>query len=55
MSDAPAGRTDTPTAASVNLTSMFQEDTTAFRAIRRVNWFAAPGAVVVLSDIAYGV
>lgn len=49
MSDAPAGRSDTPTAASVNLTSMMQSDTTAFRAIRRINWFASPGAVAVLT------
>lgn len=54
MSDSPAGRTDTPTAATQNPTSMLQEDATAFRALRRVNWFAAPGAVSIIEDIAYG-
>jgi hypothetical protein len=38
QSTAPTGATDTPVAASQYITSMFQEDSTAIRVIRRINF-----------------
>lgn len=35
---APQGATDTPVAASATLTNMFQEESTAFKVVRRINW-----------------
>lgn len=35
---APSGDTGTPAAASANFTSMFQEESTAFKVVRRINW-----------------
>ena len=49
MSDSPAGASDTPSAITQSIVSVFQENATAFRAIRRCNWFAPAGAVAVLS------
>lgn len=36
--DAPTGATDTPTAATASITSMFQEYSTAIRVVRRISW-----------------
>lgn len=38
QNSAPLGATDTPTAASVTLTSMFQEDSVAIKVVRRLNY-----------------
>jgi len=38
QSDAPTGATDTPVAASAMFTSMFQEESTAIKVVRPINW-----------------
>jgi HK97 family phage prohead protease len=35
---APTGATDTPAAATANMTSMFQSESTAFKVVRRINF-----------------
>lgn len=35
---APTGATDTPAAASATMVSMFQEDSTAIKVVRRINF-----------------
>jgi ATP-dependent protease ClpP protease subunit len=52
---APQGATDTPVAASANLTNMFQEDSTAIRLIRRINFQKRrTTAVSFVGDAGYG-
>lgn len=53
--DAPTGATDTPVAASATMVSMFQEDSTAIKVVRRVSWGKRrTGAVAYIGDAAYG-
>jgi hypothetical protein len=55
QSTAPTGATDTPTAASQAITSMFQEDSTAIRVIRRINFAKRRAhAFQYISDADYG-
>lgn len=52
---APQGATDTPVAASANMTNMFQEDSTAIRVIRRINFQKRRDhAVAYIGDAGYG-
>ena len=52
---APQGATDTPVAASATLTSMFQEESIAFKVVRRINFQKRrTGAVALLSNAEYG-
>jgi HK97 family phage major capsid protein len=52
---APQGATDTPVAASANMTNMFQEDSTAIRLIRRINYQKRrTSAVAFVGDAGYG-
>lgn len=53
--DAPTGATDTPVAASATMVSMFQEDSTAIKVVRRVSWGKRRStAVQFVGDAAYG-
>lgn len=55
QSSAPTGETDTPTAASATLTSMFQEDSVAIKATRRISFGKRrSSAVQWIDDAAYG-
>jgi HK97 family phage major capsid protein/HK97 family phage prohead protease len=52
---APTGATDTPTAATANLTNMFQEESVAFKVVRRINFQKRrTNAVQVITDAEYG-
>jgi ATP-dependent protease ClpP protease subunit len=52
---APQGATDTPVAASANMTSMFQEESTAIKIVRRINFQKRRDhAVQYIGDAAYG-
>ncbi len=52
---APTGASDTPTAASATLMSMFQEDSTAIRVIRPISWGKRrSGAVSYIGNAAWG-
>lgn len=53
MSDAPTGATDTPVAASSYLVSLFQEECTAIRIVRRCSWKMRKPTVALLTDVAY--
>lgn len=54
MSTAPQGDNLTPTAASANLQSMFQEDAVAFKVVRPLNWAKRRStAVTYASGCAY--
>lgn len=51
---APAGRTDTPVAATATFTSMFQEDSAAIKVVRRVNYQKRrANAVAYITDADY--
>lgn len=51
----PTGATDTPVAASANLTSMFQSESTAFKVVRRINFAKRrSSAVQYVGDADYG-
>jgi len=51
---APTGATDTPTAASATLTNMFQEDSSAIRVIRHINFAKRrSGVVQYVGDASY--
>jgi HK97 family phage prohead protease len=50
--DTPAGASDTPTAASATMMSMFGTDSSAIRAIRRVGWKLRRTGVVAFTDTA---
>jgi HK97 family phage prohead protease len=53
--DAPTGATDTPTAASATMVSMYQEDSTAIRVVRRISWGKKySGAVQYVGNAAWG-
>ena len=55
QSSAPTGETDTPTAASATLTSMFQEDSIAIKLTRRISYgLRRSTAVAYIGDAAYG-
>ncbi len=52
---APQGATDTPVAASATITSMWQTESVAFKAVRSINYqLRRAGAVAVLSNAEYG-
>ena len=53
MSDTPTGATDTPVAATQFLVSMFQEDCTAVKVVRRCSWTMRKPTVATLTDVAY--
>ena len=53
--DAPAGASDTPTAASATLVNLWQTESVGFKVVRRINYQKRrAGAVVVLSNAEYG-
>lgn len=55
QNDAPAGATDTPTAMASHYTSMFQEESTAFKVVRRINFQKRrSNAVAFIQDAEYG-
>ena len=55
QADNPAGATDTPVSAVAKFTSMFQEDSTAIRVIRSINWAKRrTGAVHYIGNASYG-
>ena len=55
QADNPAGATDTPVSATAKFTSMFQEDSTAIRVIRSINWAKRrTGAVHYIGNASYG-
>lgn len=55
LDTAPQGASDTPTAASATLISLWQTGNTAFKVARELNWrVARPGAVVTVSGCNYG-
>lgn len=55
QSTAPTGATDTPVAASQYFTSMFQEESTAIKIVRRINFGKRrPGSVQYVSGASYG-
>lgn len=52
---APQGASDTPTAASATLMSMWQTESVAFKVVRRINYAKRrTGAVTLLSNAEYG-
>ena len=52
---APTGATDTPVAASANMTNMFQDESVAFKVTRRINWQKRrPAAVQFIQGADYG-
>lgn len=52
---APSGETDTPAAMSNNMTSMFQEESTAIKIVRRINFQKRrPHAVQLVTGANYG-
>ena len=54
--DAPTGATDTPTAASATLVSLWQEDSIGFKVVRRINYAKRrASAVAYIGDANYGV
>jgi HK97 family phage major capsid protein len=51
----PTGATDTPTAASANMTNMFQEESVAFKVVRRINYQKRRStAVTYIASADYG-
>lgn len=55
QSTVPTGATDTPVAASATMTSMFQEESTAIKVVRPINFAKRRGsAVQYISDADYG-
>lgn len=55
QSSAPTGATDTPVAASQAFTSMFQEESTAIKVVRPINWGKRrASAVAYIGDAAWG-
>ncbi len=56
QSDAPTGATDTPVSASATkFTSMFQEESTAIKVVRSINWQKRrTGAVQYIGNASYG-
>lgn len=55
QNDAPTGATDTPVAASVHMTSMFQSESTAIKVVRSINFAKRrASAVAYVSGADYG-
>lgn len=55
MDTAPSGDGDTPTAASANMVSMFQNEMTAFKVVRHINFAKRrSGAVQYINNATYG-
>jgi Phage capsid family/Alcohol dehydrogenase GroES-like domain len=55
QNSAPTGATDTPTAASATMTSMFQEESTAIKIVRRINFAKRrSSAVAYVTGADYG-
>jgi len=55
QNDAPQGATDTPTAASATMVSLWQEESIGFKVVRRINFQKRrTSAVAVLSNAEYG-
>jgi hypothetical protein len=55
QSDAPAGATDTPVTMAVKFTNMFQEESTAIKVVRSINWAKRrTGAVHYIGNASYG-
>lgn len=55
QNDAPQGASDTPTAASATLMSMWQTESVAFKVVRSINYAKRrSGAVVFLDNAEYG-
>jgi len=51
----PTGATDVPTAASLNFTSMYQEESVALKVVRPINFgIRRAGAVAYIGDAAWG-
>jgi HK97 family phage prohead protease len=56
QSSAPTGEQDTPAAMTQAMVSMFQEESTAFKVVRPINWGKRrSSAVAYIGDAAYGV
>jgi len=53
MSDTPTGATDTPVAISQFKVSLFQEDCTAIKVVRRCSWTMRKPTVATLTDVTY--
>jgi hypothetical protein len=55
QSTAPTGAQDTPTAMSQAMVSMYQENATAFKVVRRISWGKRrTPAVAWIDNAAYG-
>ena len=55
QNDAPQGASDTPTAASATLMSLWQTESVGFKVVRRINYAKRrSGAVSYIGDAAYG-
>lgn len=55
QNDAPQGATDTPTAASATMVSLWQEESIGFKVVRRINFAKRrTSAVALLSNAEYG-
>jgi hypothetical protein len=55
MNSVPTGRTDTPAAATATRVSLFQEDSSALKIVRRVSFAKRhASAVAAVTGIAYG-
>jgi HK97 family phage prohead protease len=55
QSTAPTGAQDTPTAASQAMVNMYQEESTAFKVVRRINWGKRrTPAAAYIGDADYG-
>jgi len=55
QSDAPTGATDTPATMATKFTNMFQEESTAIKVVRSINWAKRrSGAVHYIGNASYG-
>ena len=55
QNDTPAGATDTPVTMAVKFTNMFQEESTAIKIVRSINWAKRrTGAVHYIGNASYG-
>ena len=55
QNDTPAGATDTPVTMAVKFTNMFQEESTAIKVVRSINWAKRrTGAVHYIGNASYG-
>ena len=54
--DSPTGATDTPTAASATMVSLWQEDSVGFKLTRRINYAKRrTGVVQYIGNANYGI